>query len=252
MIPVAAAGRSFVGGRQANEDRVVIAQRDTTWCLVVSDGAGGHAGGAIAAQTAVDRIVEGFHARPPDGAEDLSELLLDAHDAVLAAQQVGAGSMHATVVALVIDASAGLAFWGHVGDSRLYVLREGRVAGVTRDDSVVQWMVTSGYIDAESAATHPQKNRLLAALGVEGDLHPSVSPAPRRLAAGDAFLLCTDGWWDLVEEAEIERALASAGSVEAWMDTMAGRVAQLASPDHDNYSAIGCWIGDRHAAAPPR
>jgi serine/threonine protein phosphatase PrpC len=246
MLSIATVARSFAGGRDYNEDFAAVEHGDGAWCLVLADGAGGHADGALAARTAVEKICQGFRARPPADASDLAELLLDAHEAVLAAQRSARGraqAMHATIVVLAIDTRGDRALWGHVGDSRLYVLRRGRIATVTRDDSVVQWMVDSGYLDAEAARSHPRKNRLLAALGADVELKPTVRAEPLALEDGDAFLLCTDGWWDGVASEEIEAQLRRAKSVESWVDAMAGIVAANAQADHDNYSAVGCWIG---------
>jgi serine/threonine protein phosphatase PrpC len=246
MFSIATVERSFAGGREYNEDCTAIAHSDDgRCCLVLSDGAGGHAGGAIASRIAVNKVLDGFRARPPADAEDLAELLLDAHDAVLAAQRAAEGAaqaMHATIVVLTLDPNAGTALWGHVGDSRLYVLRRGAVVAVTRDDSVVQWMVDSGYLPPEQARSHPKKNRLLAALGADTDLQPTVQVEPFPVEDGDAFLLCTDGWWDALAGGQIESELSLAPSVEAWLDAMAGSIAQRADANHDNYSAIGCWI----------
>ena len=254
MFSIATVERSFAGGREYNEDCTAVEQSDGGYtCLVLSDGAGGHAGGAVASRIAVNKVLDGFRARPPADADDLSELLLDAHDAVLAAQRATEGAaqaMHATIVVLTIDANTGTALWGHVGDSRLYVLRRGTVLAVTRDDSVVQWMVDSGYLPPEQARSHPKKNRLLAALGADTDLQPTVQVEPFPVEEGDAFLLCTDGWWDGLAGGQIESELSLAPSVDAWVDAMASAIAQKADANHDNYSAIGCWIVRARKAAP--
>jgi serine/threonine protein phosphatase PrpC len=246
MFSIETVERSFAGGREYNEDCVAVEHAQRHSCLVLSDGAGGHAGGAIASRLAVNKVLDGFRARPPADADDLAELLLDAHDAVVAAQRAAQGpaqAMHATIVVLTIDIAAGTALWGHVGDSRLYVLRRGAVVAVTRDDSVVQWMVDSGYLAADQARTHPKKNRLLAALGADTEIQPTVLGEPFAIEEGDAFLLCTDGWWDHLGAGTIESELSLAPSVESWMDAMAATIAQRAETGHDNYSAIGCWIG---------
>jgi len=245
MFALATVERSFAGGREYNEDCTAIERRDRHCLLVLSDGAGGHAGGAVASRTAVNKVLDGFRARPPADAEDLAELVLDAHDAVLAAQRGAsrpAQAMHATIVVLSIDLERGTALWSHVGDSRLYVLRRGEVIEVTRDDSVVQWMVDSGYLAAEQARSHPKKNRLLAALGADADIQPTVHGEPFAIEEGDAFLLCTDGWWDCLGAGQIEQELSLAPTVEAWVDAMAATIAAGSDPDHDNYSAVGCWI----------
>lgn len=246
MFSIATAERTFAGGREFNEDCIAVEETGRHLCLVLSDGAGGHADGAVASRMAVNKVLEGFRARPPADADDLAELLLDAHEAILAAQRAaegGVAAMHATIVVLTLDTQVGTALWGHVGDSRLYVLRKGTVLSVTRDDSVVQWMVDSGYLPPEQARSHPKKNRLLAALGADGDVQPTVQVEPFPLEDGDALLLCTDGWWDGLAGGQIEAELRLAPSLDAWMDAMAATIAERAGANHDNYSAIGCWIG---------
>jgi len=248
--------RSFIGARSRNEDCIGIDQTPGHWCLVLSDGAGGHSDGALASRLVVDRVLAGFRSRPPVDPRDLSELLLDAHDAVIAAQRSrGAidlvSAMHATVVALMIDTVTGMALWGHVGDSRLYLWRDGQLLAVTRDDSLLQWMLDAGVVDP--ARTHEVANRglLLAAMGSEEEIEPHVG-GPLELRAADAFLLCSDGWWDGLDEARIGRALAQASSAPDWLDAMAEATRERADAKQDNYSAIGCWIGERVDSGPAR
>jgi len=235
------------GARPENEDSVGVAAVGESWICVLSDGAGGHGGGATASKIAVERIIEGFRARPAREGDDLKELILDAHDAVVVAQsKLGgeASQMHATVVVLTVDSAARAAIWGHVGDSRLYFLRGGRVVTTTRDDSVVQRLVESGLLAESDARDHPNKNRLLAALGMTDELEPQATAAAQPLQDGDALLLCSDGWWDGLSNADIEAAFAVARTHEEWLDKMAERIAAQERPHQDNYSAIAVWIGD--------
>jgi serine/threonine protein phosphatase PrpC len=247
MLSVRAAMRSCVGGRAHNEDSVAFESSASDWCCVLSDGAGGHSGGAVASAIAVARILAGFKARPTRDPDDLRELILDAHDAVVAAQrgqQNGGPQMQATIVVLVIDASIGRAMWGHVGDSRLYLLRRGKIAAMTRDDSVVQWMVDAGHLKAEEARTHPNKNRLFAALGMEDEISPKLSAPASEIQDGDALLLCSDGWWEYLEDADIEASFARAGSLDDWLGAMEHLVSQRGKPGQDNYSALAVCVGD--------
>ncbi len=252
MLDVQTALRSFPGGRPYNEDLAAIETAGDRICCVLSDGAGGHSNGALASRTAVDRVVGDFKAANGTlAAPDLGRMILDAHGAVLAAQQVDQGDghpMHATLVTLVLDRAAGHAVWGHVGDSRLYRLAKGAIASVTRDDSVVQWMVDSGYLRQEQAASHPNKNQLLAALGIDTELEPHVSEAPQPLTDGDAYLLCSDGWWELLTHDDIEKCLFDARDVSQWLDAMAHLVEDRARHSHDNFTAVAAWVGDPSAA----
>jgi serine/threonine protein phosphatase PrpC len=252
LPPVLVSQRSFVGSRSRNEDCIGVEQSSGHWCLVLSDGAGGHSDGEVAARVTVDRVLAGFRSRPPVDARDLAELLLDAHDAVIAAQRARgnvhpATAMHATVVALIINVEAGHAFWGHVGDSRLYLCRDGRVTAMTRDDSVLQWMLDAGVIDAEREKNVAKRGSLLAALGADQDLEPHVF-GPFVLQQADAFLLCSDGWWTTVDEVRIDETICAAASPEQWLDAMAAETARRADAKQDNYSAIACWIGERAGA----
>jgi serine/threonine protein phosphatase PrpC len=149
--------------------------------------------------------------------------------------------MHATVVVLWLDLARRSAAWAHVGDSRLYLLRQARVAQVSRDDSAVQLLVDAGVLDREAARRHPAKNRLLAALGVSEDVDAHAGGGP--LADGDAWLACTDGWWEGLTDAALEASLDQAGSVSAWVEQMRAEVAAQAPPNQDNHSAVAVWVG---------
>jgi serine/threonine protein phosphatase PrpC len=251
-IAVQAAQRTCIGARTRNEDCIAIEQLRSFWCLAVCDGAGGHGEGARAAQLAVDRIRKGFHSRPPADPNDLRELVLDAHDAVVKGQRelAAAGtpsSMCATAVVLVIDTATRRALWAHVGDSRLYLWRGGRLHIVTRDDSVAQAIVDSGLIDATKAHKMHNRSVLLAALGSAEDAAPHVSD-PVELLASDAFLLCSDGWWSSLDAQRIEQSLSSAATPDEWLDAMIASTRALADPGQDNYSALACWLRESTAA----
>jgi len=247
MVAVRISQRSYTGSRDHNEDCVGVERVGQHWCMVVSDGAGGHSDGALASRMAVDRILAGFRSRPPTDAHDLGELMMDAHDGIVAAQRSRgvtdrAHAMHATAVVLLVDAGAGRALWGSVGDSRVYLVRGGRASPLTRDDSVLQWLVDSGFGQPEQLQHHPQRHHLMAALGAGERFEPHVSNEPLDLRDHDAFLLCSDGWWHSVADGDVERLLTGAATPEDWLDAMAGCVTTQADPHQDNFSAIGCWI----------
>jgi len=252
---VRVAQRSFIGARSGNEDSLAVEECGGKWCLVLSDGAGGHSDGALASRLAVERVVSGFRSRPPADPADLAELVLDAHDAVLAAQRVRretnpTSGMFATVVVLVLDVANGRAMWGHVGDSRLYHWRGGKLVSVTRDDSVLQAMIDTGVVDASRMQSVAHRNLLLAALGSSSEIEPNVQ-GPLELGASDAFLLCTDGWWGGLETGRIGMFLAQACSPDAWLDAMGALMAEHADPHQDNHSAIACWVGEKSAGKIP-
>jgi serine/threonine protein phosphatase PrpC len=239
--------RTCTGSRSENEDCIAVDETQGRWCLVLSDGAGGHNDGARAARLVVERVLSGFRSRPPADPADLSELLLDAHDAVVAGQQDATmtdslSAMHATVVVLSIDASAGVALWGHVGDSRLYQWRAGQLTAVTRDDSVFQAIIDTGWVD-ETRLKTPNRSVLMAALGSAEEAVPHVSE-PSALKVSDAFLLCSDGWWGGLDQDIMSNLLVTSATPQDWLDSMEAVTLKIADPRQDNYSAIACWIGE--------
>jgi serine/threonine protein phosphatase PrpC len=247
MMTLSVATHSSVGGRRNNEDSIGTARNGASLCCVLSDGAGGHGGGAIASKLVVNHVIEGFNARPPRDPHDLGDLILDAHDVVIRKQREmrgAAADMHATVVVLMIDESNRRAFWGHVGDSRLYMLRSAEVRTVTQDDSVVQSLVRAGELDRDAARTYPNKHQLLAALGMCDRIEPNMSDGATEPEEGDAFLLCSDGWWECLSDADIAASLGGATSPDHWLDWMQHLIAARGGPRHDNYSAAGVWVGD--------
>ena len=116
---------------------------------------------------------------------------------------------------LCCDVQKRCAAWGHIGDSRLYYFRDGRIAQQTRDHSVVQNMVDAGYIQADALRAAPQRSQLFAALGEREEFKPAYGQA--EIGEGDAFLLCTDGVWEHVTEPELEQMLAQSNCAADWL-----------------------------------
>jgi PPM family protein phosphatase len=247
MLDITIASRSELGRRKSNEDDLRSGGADLRWYAVLADGAGGHEHGAEASRRAVTHIEDSLaDAAPPFTPEHLTHSVRAAH-AELQSRQPGAqglARMHTTVVVLWIDGRAERALWSHVGDSRLYRLRHGVVDVITRDDSVVQRMVDGGLLRPEEARTHPQKNQLIAALGVEDAVDPHTLVQSVAIDDGDAFLLCSDGWWEPLSDADIARTLNDADTAQDWLDAMQQQIESRASPKQDNFSAIAVWVGD--------
>lgn len=237
------AALSKAGGRAINEDACgVWSSADGCFC-VLSDGAGGHGGGDVASKLAVSRVLEWFRRQPRCTPEAVEGALMAANRAIVEQQKSERklADMRATIVVLALDTLHGIAFWGHLGDSRLYCFRGGRLLVQTRDHSVVQSMVDAGYVKPGDLRTTPHRSRLLGALGDAGRFEPTVERQHFSLADGDAFLLCTDGCWEFVEEAEMGQALLEANSGEDWLRVLEQQVLSHGKPGQDNYSAIAIW-----------
>jgi serine/threonine protein phosphatase PrpC len=229
---------SDIGDREANQDCAGAAIDGARACWVVCDGLGGHAGGARASRVAVDALLEfwrGGNALAPR--EVLVEGIRHAHRAVQRAQREAEelADMRTTIVALAV--ADGRAAWAHVGDSRLYHLRASRIVAQSRDHSVPQMLVASGELEQDQVRRHPDRNRVIGTLGNPEDVRPSAKECDAPLGPGDSFLLCTDGFWEPVLEADIERARDGADSPEAWLARMREVHARGRGDDSDNFTA---------------
>ena len=247
MIGIRMAACSEQGARRHNEDALLHGVARNGHYAVLADGAGGHQRGAEAAQRAVaciERLLrDDAVAFSPD---NLTQMVRLAHMELLHHQNSNDpdARMHCTIVVLWIDPSEGHVLWTHVGDSRLYRFRHGQLDVASTDDSVVQRMLQAGQIKPEQMRTHPQKNQLLAALGMEGEIEPHTVVRPVELQEGDAFLLCSDGWWDGMDADDLSASLAQALDPAHWLADMRQKVQAFARPRQDNFSAVAVWVGD--------
>lgn len=237
-----AAGITEVGGRGVNEDSFSIFNRSPWDCFVVADGLGGHGAGEVASLTAVQTIGSSFLQRPGYDEASLSGYIVNAQQEILRIQQSNSRyrNMRTTVVVLVTDGRR--ASWAHVGDSRLYMFRDQRILFHTLDQSVPQALVRIGEISFEQIRFHEDRNRLLQALGSSNPPKIEMGPGPVSLKTGDAFLLCTDGFWEWVAENEMEEDLQKAKSCGHWLELMTKRIITRAKPGNDNYSAVGVFV----------
>ncbi len=225
---------SRTGARAHNED--ACGYRDGCW--VVADGLGGHGGGEVASQLAVEAVLGAWSPTVPVTAAALIQGLEAAAAAIHShqAEDPGLSGMRTTLVVLATDGARAL--WAHVGDSRLNVLRNGRVRFQTEDHSVPQALVRAGELTPAGVRDHPDRNRLLRALGDGQPPRPTLAAAPFELQAGDAFLLCSDGFWEAVTEGEMEVALAKATDAHDWLERMELGLRRHARPSQDNYTAL--------------
>jgi serine/threonine protein phosphatase PrpC len=205
---------SLLGARETNQDRVTAAVAADAAMIVVVDGMGGHAEGERAAEIAQRLLCEQFWHTPQPLFDPLGFLHLSlgsAHEQVVAAGldlPLDQRPRATCAVCLVQDRSA---YWAHVGDSRVYHLRAGRVLERTRDHSHVELLVREGVITAGQVQSHPMRNFVESCLGGESML-PEMSINRRRaLRPGDVLMVCSDGLWAHVDESAIAGALFSQG-----------------------------------------
>ena len=200
--------------RKINQDSFGTAKNDWGEIFIVADGMGGHKGGEVASKITVDHMCNAFKIASKDTppAVFLERTINSANDTVLAKAQEGPEyeSMGTTIVAVIIkDNEAHIA---HVGDSRLYLFRYNQPFFKTKDHSFVQDLVDQGLISETEAETHPNKNRILQAIGT-GQVKPDITT--QTLYKGDHILICSDGLSGEVNETELFNELKSSKPMEA-------------------------------------
>ncbi|WEK53126.1 MAG: protein phosphatase 2C domain-containing protein [Candidatus Cohnella colombiensis] len=236
------ASSSEVGGRKVNEDCCKFIQLDQYGCWIIADGLGGHEGGQMASSLAVQRVIEAAGRKQLHSEAIMRYYIQEAHETLHAyqKQEMKLSRMRTTIVMLASDYRT--ASWAHVGDSRLYHFRGGTIFTETKDHSVCQSLVSMGEITRGQIRQHEDRSRLLRVLGAEGAVRPDVR-APVQVKPGDAFLLCSDGFWEYVTETEMEVDLSKSTTPEQWLNRMNDRLVRRAKPDHDNYSSIAIIVG---------
>jgi len=231
------------GSREINEDSVGIINADTVKVFVIADGLGGHGKGDIASKLAVSSFENVFMNSTSDPAKSLSDAFNNAQASILSEQKRTGCifQMKTTVSALVVGSNT--ATWGHIGDSRVYAFSHNRVKLRTLDHSVPQMLVLARDIKEKDIRNHPDRNKLLRVLGVSGDSPKYEISDIQDLRKYQAFLLCSDGFWELIFEKEMCSLLKKSRSVDEWLKAMQEIVEDRGkNTDMDNFSAIAIWV----------
>jgi serine/threonine protein phosphatase PrpC len=240
---------SLIGHREDNQDRVSVAIGEHAALLLVIDGMGGHAEGARAAETALKSMLESFWHTPHPIFDPLGFLHLTlgkAHDDVVAlggSLAVETRPRATCAICLVQQASA---FWAHVGDSRVYQLRNNVVRERTRDHSHVEQLLREGLITEAEVQGHPMRNFVECCLGGDAVLPDMTSSRRRPLEPGDVLLLCTDGVWANLKDEDIAAFYKSGnGDLRAALQALGEQAVQASAPFSDNTTAAALrWLGD--------
>lgn len=229
---------SSKGGRKKNEDYAGHIQRGGYGCYVLADGLGGHYGGDLASKTACKNILASFKKRPGSSVECLNNYLQSASRAMEdLKKRVGQhDGLKTTLVVLLTGSNR--ATWAHVGDSRLYHFKSGQIAFQTRDHSLPQRLVDIGEITVDQVRHHDDRNRLLRVFDGKDSSRFTFLNKMVPVERHDAFLLCSDGFWEYIYETEMEEDLKGCPSPAAWISRMEKRVLGRAEAKHDNYTAL--------------
>jgi serine/threonine protein phosphatase PrpC len=225
------AGTDVGRARSGNEDSYLCGRT----VFAVADGLGGHQGGEVASAAAVEPLaaLDGHElADPGEAAEALTAAIRDGNAAILerAAGDPGLWGMGTTVTAAALAGERHLQL-AHVGDSRAYLLRDGSLAQLTTDHTIVGELVRRGRLTPEQAAVHPERSILTRAVGLDPRV-PVDTPDPLELHDGDQVLLCSDGLTEAVDDDRIAELLSAAADGEAACRSLIDAANAAGGPDN--------------------
>ena len=269
-FPVECACASDIGGREEQQDRVAVFRSENAVLLALADGLGGHEDGAAAAGAVIDAAQQAFASAGdthPGAArdthlgatedthpatEDTHPAARDTHPkqllerAVLAANEqirmqawANASTSSSTVdwqsgsTCVLLHLTAAKATWAHIGDSRLYFFSNGKLTGRSLDHSLVEILRLKGRISEQEMKSHPDRNRLLEALGMSFEPEPEIDQKPASPA--DGFLLCSDGLWEHLADSELEQVMA-ADELQTGLDKLVSEARARGGKNGDNIS----------------
>ena len=217
--------------RELNEDIVADLGHET---YVVADGMGGYAAGEVASRILAATIRDALAAESSFDEAVLKQAILRANDAILQTVRENPRYSGMGTTATIFHREGGEIVWAHVGDSRLYLLRNQTLSQISRDHSLVSDLVANGSITQEEARSHPKRNVITRAVGVETEL--DVDTGAFSTADGDILLLCTDGLTSVVPDEEICSMILASPEGEDVAERLVRRAIEVGS--HDNISAI--------------
>lgn len=214
--------------RDHNEDSLVV----TPPLFAVADGMGGHAAGEVASEIAV-RVLSELAPEHPDG-EVLGRAIEEANRAVIQAAREGRGrqGMGTTMTAAMLEGERLVI--AQVGDSRAYLLHQGKLQQLTRDHSLMADMIEAGQLTPEEARTHPQRSVITRALGSDAHLHPDIYEI--NVETGDRLLICSDGLSGMIFDDQIENTLRRVQDPQRCASQLVNEA--IAAGGHDNVTVI--------------
>lgn len=241
-MKLSVASYTNIGSRSINEDYTVYREEDNNLLAVVCDGLGGHDKGEVASEHVGEYIKNNFDFNK-SLTEELGRVMKGAQETLMKRQmeEKAVNAMKTTAVVLAIKGDK--VRIGHVGDSRGYVFGRWNKHTRTLDHSVPQMLVLAGEIKEEDIRHHSERSSLLRVMGSAWDKDAYEVSDEIKLRKAKAFLLCTDGFWELIEENDMKRCLKESQTPGEWLEKMAEIVKKNgAGTDMDNFTATAVFV----------
>ena len=239
---------SALGDRQENQDRAAVVVSEEAALLLVFDGMGGHSDGAKAAETGI-KVVQDLFMNSPQPIFDpqgfLYMALSKAHDevVVLGTDLDVDFRPRATCAACLVQ--EGRAYWAHIGDSRIYQVRNQKVLTRSRDHSHVEVLIQEGAISEEEAQDHPMRNFVECCIGGDAPVPDMSITNGKKLESGDVLLVCSDGLWSgLSDEDMAEIGVPGDNNLVENLKSLSMKALNVNSPYSDNTTGTALrWLG---------
>jgi len=238
---------SEIGYRRKNQDRCGAVETDLGVLLILADGMGGHPKGERASQLVVDTCSNIFRKTReplPDPTALLERMVMKAHREVVAYGQKRRPPIEPRSTAIVALVRHGVLHWAHVGDSRLYLLRNGQLEAKTVDHSYVQQLRDQGLAEGRDLQTHPFRNYVTRCVGGTVASPDPAFGGPLQLKHGDLILLCTDGLWSQIDATQIAALLTTKVDMKDSLAQLVKLAVHTGAPTSDNVTVIALrWTG---------
>ena len=238
---------SALGDRQDNQDRAAVVVADDAAIMMVFDGMGGHSDGARAAETAMQIVQDSFMAASlpmfdPQGF--LYSVLAHAHDEVVGLGRDLAVDFRPRATCAICLIQEGGTFWAHIGDSRIYLVRDGGVLTRSRDHSHVEVLIQEGAITEEEALDHPMRNFVECCIGGDASVPDMSISGKKALLPGDVLLACSDGLWSGLSDTEMaDIALPGENNLADNLKALSTKALNVNSPYSDNTTGTAVrWL----------
>lgn len=234
---------SRLGNRSMNQDRGCVVEHDESLLIFVADGMGGHKGGELAAQEAQDTFVRNLRSQQTpieNPAVFLQMTMLEAHNNIarLCSEEDPPYYPRTTCVACLVQQNQ--AWWVHLGDSRLYLIRDNGLVERTRDHTYIEELYQNDVITEEEMLTHPMRNYVTYCIGGPNEMPPVSNGHCDELHNNDIILLCSDGMWGALNVEDISKL--SSMPMETAIYYMAEEAERISYPHSDNVTLVGIRV----------
>ena len=239
---------SALGDRSDNQDRAAVVVAENAALMLVFDGMGGHSDGARAAETGLKVVQDMFvDVKLPvfDPQGFLYMALSRAHDEVVRLGQDVAVDFRPRATCALCLVQEGGAYWAHIGDSRIYQLRNGKVLSRSRDHSHVEVLIQEGAITEEEALDHPMRNFVECCIGGDAPVPDMSITSKKKLQTGDVLLACSDGLWSGLSDHDVAQiGQAEDQSLTESLKSVSAQALSANAPYSDNTTGTALkWLG---------